>query len=450
MTQSSDKRPIEHASVALTSEIQLAYKRSRVRRWVTYWLTLAYIALALLLIGLFLWQGLFKAATPELGSQFLQTGLAIFSGVSVAALSVIGYWFGNRNVAADQSSVESLSSASGDQTGGAVPPRVANRGDDGVVHDTSSEKIENAYRKAVGRFGGIAGVTGIDKGFKYQNGVRSDHIVIRIHVQEKKPSTKLPEGEMVPAEIDGVPTDVIEGHGAIQEAQLNPTTGERLATLSPGIGIRALQAGARPGTLGLFVFRKNEETGRSETCLLSCAHVLFGRDREPVPHTKTAQPTTSDEQNDVVADLLSGFINRQGDAAIARLTGARAASTALFGTDLVLTSARMPKCGDTLEKIGWSTARTEGLVDGEGCFAIGSNGTMVRSFRIVPTDKGRSDGLDLSQGGDSGAVWFDPVTRAAVGLHFMGNGPIHPEAAYACFMPIVLRELKVSIVAPTA
>ena len=43
--------------------------------------------------------------------------------------------------------------------------------------------------------------------------------------------------------------------------------------------------------------------------------------------------------------------------------------------------------------------------------------------------------------GDSGAVWLDPDTGEAVGLHVGGESF---EYALACFLPRVLDELEVS------
>ena len=54
----------------------------------------------------------------------------------------------------------------------------------------------------------IPGVTGVDIGKKIVKGSKTDEIAIRVFVQKKK--DKVPEGQRIPKEIDGVKTDVME------------------------------------------------------------------------------------------------------------------------------------------------------------------------------------------------------------------------------------------------
>jgi hypothetical protein len=51
------------------------------------------------------------------------------------------------------------------------------------------------------------GVTGVDIGWKIVDGEKTDQLAIRVHVEEKK---DVPEDQMIPDEIDGIPTDVIQ------------------------------------------------------------------------------------------------------------------------------------------------------------------------------------------------------------------------------------------------
>ena len=78
------------AGESVTAEIARTDKRSAVRRRVTYCLLVAYIACAIALIGIFVTKGL-TIADGEKSGLYLQISLAIFAGVSAAALSVIGY-----------------------------------------------------------------------------------------------------------------------------------------------------------------------------------------------------------------------------------------------------------------------------------------------------------------------------------------------------------------------
>jgi hypothetical protein len=51
------------------------------------------------------------------------------------------------------------------------------------------------------------GVTGVDIGYKYVSGEKTDVLAIRVYVAEKK---QVPEEEAIPDQIEGIPTDVIE------------------------------------------------------------------------------------------------------------------------------------------------------------------------------------------------------------------------------------------------
>src|SRR3989304_9638801 len=74
------------------------------------------------------------------------------------------------------------------------------------------KKIQEAYEKAIKTFGQRENVTGIDVGYKYDAGERTDMIAVRIHVREKKPIEVLSDADIFPKDIDGVPVDVIQGH----------------------------------------------------------------------------------------------------------------------------------------------------------------------------------------------------------------------------------------------
>ena len=86
----------------------------------------------------------------------------------------------------------------------------------------------------------------------------------------------------------------------------------------------------------------------------------------------------------------------------------------------MLTSSRMPVVGDVLDKIGCKTGRTQGIVDGDGRYRVRHQlgEQMVEGFKLVQTEEGKRNGVNLSVGGDSGSIWFDATTNEAVGLHW--------------------------------
>lgn len=62
----------------------------------------------------------------------------------------------------------------------------------------------------------LPGVTGVDIGYKYTAGKKTDVLAIRVLVKEKK---DVPEDLAVPKEVQGVPTDVIERRFVLHHGQ---------------------------------------------------------------------------------------------------------------------------------------------------------------------------------------------------------------------------------------
>ena len=56
----------------------------------------------------------------------------------------------------------------------------------------------------------LPGVHAIGIAYKTRGGRRTDELSLVLHVLKKRPATDLPPGEAIPAEIDGIPTDVVE------------------------------------------------------------------------------------------------------------------------------------------------------------------------------------------------------------------------------------------------
>ena len=73
------------------------------------------------------------------------------------------------------------------------------------------EIINKIYIMMRDRYAAQQGVTGVDIGYKYKDGKRTQVKAVRIHVKEKIPKNALESLDVFPTEIDGVPVDVIQG-----------------------------------------------------------------------------------------------------------------------------------------------------------------------------------------------------------------------------------------------
>src|SRR6266446_3179742 len=112
------------------------------------------------------------------------------------------------------------------------------------------------------------GVTGVDVGYKYVDGKRTDEIAIRVLVEKKKKTVS--KEEKIPESIDGVKTDVIErkyelhqlrNRKKVEDAELLVDAG-RYRPLKGGMGIgpcRVVGGFVFVGTLGAIV--KDNATG---------------------------------------------------------------------------------------------------------------------------------------------------------------------------------------------
>ncbi len=312
----------------------------------------------------------------------------------------------------------------------------------------SDSQLEQAYHKAFKAYMGRENVSGIDVGYKYVNGQRTDDIVVRIHVREKIPESALEAVAVFPKEINGVPVDVIQ---AIYRptAAIESLFKRRLRrdTIQPGLSISHPKISA--GTFGAVVY--DNSSGRP--CILSNWHVLAGS-YEAAPGDDIIQPGSFDggrSPRDRIGQLQRSILNEDGDAAIASVdrTSGRSVELAQLETGVVLRSARMAQIGDILEKSGRTTGVTRGKIDGLGAYtlaySVGSR--TIEGFKIVSIIDGNPQNEEISSGGDSGSIWYDPQTKEGVGLHFAGESDPHPreEHAIACHLPRVLDALNISL-----
>ena len=141
------------------------------------------------------------------------------------------------------------------------------------------------------------GVTGVDIGYKYVAGQRTEEIVIRVHVQRK--NKDVPAHSRIPVEIDGIKTDVIETNPVLiaDNSAYNPLRG------GISIGPERLFPDTKVGTLGAFVI---DDTDGS-LLMLSNYHVMCVDDRwDTNGYTRSiTQPFAV--SGSIVASITKGF-----------------------------------------------------------------------------------------------------------------------------------------------
>jgi hypothetical protein len=109
------------------------------------------------------------------------------------------------------------------------------------------EKIYSVKKNAEGRLLAIPGVHGVGLGAKYVGGERTREPAIMVFLENKKPASAIPPHEMIPPEIDGVKTDVVQ---STKPRLMGPDDSSRHRPLVGGSQIQGGGSLRLGGTLG--------------------------------------------------------------------------------------------------------------------------------------------------------------------------------------------------------
>lgn len=338
-------------------------------------------------------------------------------------------------------------------------------------HDPARTTVE----RAIQRLGDVRaewhrqpGVTAVDVGFKITEGVLTEEVALRVHVERKIPVEELPESRRLnisgsPAKrVGSYPIDVIEATygvfrnepiGAVPTArgQLAPDDGgvvDRRAVLRPLVGgISCGNPRIGSGTIGAVVFHRRTGT----PMILSNWHVLAGHP-SAVPGEPIVQPGPTDGggPGDEVARLSAMVLDSRMDAAVAEIDRGIIADRELLGLGTI-TGTEPARLGAQVVKSGRTTSLTRGIVDGVSLsttisYHPGVVQTFVDQIRIVPRPPWPARGDEISSGGDSGSVWLDEASNRAIGLHVAGEDDPTVRAEHAVASPIdpIMDEFVIS------
>jgi hypothetical protein len=271
-------------------------------------------------------------------------------------------------------------------------------------------------------------VTGVGVGRKVIGGRVTGTPCVRIYVERKLPLRAIPADCRLPAEVEGVPTDVVETGRFVRHAGGAGDPRSRWRPLRPGCSIGAVLAGGgstalMAGTLGAIV-RRQGVLG-----LLSNNHVFADENRLPL-ESPIVQPGTldgGDAEEDVVARLAHFVPLRTGaanlvDAAFARtLDGVRADPALLPKVGRLASGEPLPAVeGTPVEKVGRTTGYTQGTVLDESADVrvLYDGGELLFEDQILVQGNGRA----FSEAGDSGSLVVGAEAKRPVGLLFAGAG----------------------------
>lgn len=336
-----------------------------------------------------------------------------------------------------------------------------------IKNEEIPNSVKEAYKEILHEFGPRKNTTGVEIGFKRQNGVPIEELSIRLLVGEKIGLETL-GSTAAPSSVNDVPVDVIQFRPRLHSRRRSPSPSPdpfvnskdnlrrrktKFDPIVPGISCGNFRITA--GTLGLFVY----DNLSGKPGILSNFHVLFGSSGKV--DDAIFQPATLDggTDNSKIAISKRHVIDQNLDAAFAELYDGISFINIPFGVSQKIDGVERVCLGQRVKKSGRTTGITEGIVEGYGAHWInygGRYGTIpVRGFSIGVPPEFQNQDIEISMGGDSGSGWFgkSDVSGRTVwfGLHYGGEADPNPksEIALACHMDEVLDMLDVSLTPPS-
>lgn len=288
-------------------------------------------------------------------------------------------------------------------------------------------------------------VVGVGVGAKIIKNKATARPSVRLYVAHKLDRRLVKQQQLLPREIDGVETDVVEvGHLRAQIPAYRKRSRPAKPGCSIGFALDALQDEVlMAGTLGAIV------SDGVTRYILSNNHVLANENQLPIG-TAIYQPGLLDH-GDITTDAiaqLSRYVpldftgSNRVDCALAEILAQELIRTVVMAKVGKLSSPQpiAVVAGMVVEKVGRGTGYTVGKVfDVSATLALAYE---MGEIGFVDQILIRSDSGSFSEGGDSGALVVDTDSGRAAGLLIGGHG----DFSVANHLEDVLAELGVSIV----
>jgi hypothetical protein len=260
----------------------------------------------------------------------------------------------------------------------------------------------------------MSDILGVGYGTKLVNGTPSENRpAIRVYVPTKKPRRDLRPCEIVPATINGLPTDVVELGEITQATSIK--CGSRIGSSCGGVG-----------TLGCLVERPHDIGRRF---LLSCSHVLANC---PEPKRGEVIFSLMDSQaNEVglpIASLEDWTVPGEldsVDAAIAELIDPQRVSPEILQIGQIAIPTVEPKRDQFVAKYGSTTGHTLGVFQ-DITATIKVKYATPRPSTVLFHDELGIGGVRsacFADHGDSGSLVLEALRRNPLGMVFaVGRG----------------------------
>lgn len=332
------------------------------------------------------------------------------------------------------------------------------------------DRVRRVVQEKKDLFLKLPNVVGVGAGFKTVRGKETDRPSVVVLVERKLPKDALAPQALIPEEVDGIPTDVIEvgrlrplaklGAGAVTnpgwvaESQGLISRTSRRRPAQPGVSLAHYRVTA--GTFGAVVYRRGDRgsnrgggreggrrgdrRGEPTPLILSNNHVLAnstsGRDRKARRGDPILQPGPADggTERDVIARLIDYSPIRRKKRRAAPGESAAGANESLNLMDAALAE---PLSSDLVRASILEIGEPQGIVEARVRQRVIKSGRTTgltegtvrvthATVSVYVDDDQPTEFVDqvictpLSAGGDSGSLVLDRDNRA-VGLLFAGS-----------------------------
>ncbi len=257
-------------------------------------------------------------------------------------------------------------------------------------------------------------IVGVGYGAKMTDGgVLQAELAIRVYVRAKLPRYTLTAEEMIPTEINGMPTDVVSVGDIVPLVRPTPCG---VSVGHPAITAGTLGCLVRPVNMpdeNPYILSNNHVIANSNAAqigdpILQPGRIDGGRLNAPIAELKDFEP------------VQLGFGANVLDAAIARVSNPNDVLPEIVQIGRVQQPPILePSLYQSVRKRGRTTLQTLGLIVDLSADIRVIFGTNVANFENQLAIVGMR-GL-FSAGGDSGSLIVDAVTRQAIGLLFAGG-----------------------------
>lgn len=322
-------------------------------------------------------------------------------------------------------------------------------------------------------------VHAVGVGRKVVSGEPTGDLAVKIYVIQKLASSAIPPRDLLPAQLEGIPCDVIESPPAFILPRRKPSvraapapagrsedepptasavtcSDERRERQRPFVaGISVAHRAVTAGTIGYFCRSTRAGDNPDDIFILSNNHVLANVNQASIGD-EVLQPGPADggSLTDQIAVLhrferirLGGDVPNRVDAAIARVlpTAEHQISIcsigAVTGTERGVEEMRVRKHGRT-------TGLTEGIITDEPYDTLvgmdHNDPSVVAKFTGQMRIERAGSSTAFGRGGDSGSLVVGAGNRRAVGLYFAG--PDNGIYGVANHIGDVLDQLQVELI----